>query len=238
MLIQLLLNTWLIVISGYQPTFEPIAHERWSVTVADNYNIWVHGRGDTLIDRYINGVYVHGILKNVIYIPEIGRNLFSVGLVFEVGTSFYSEIPDRLGYCEFRAKNGVKVLESKRVNRLYPLDFKVILPSTLNIVTTSSLPSKTYDIPKSQLQDLMVWHQRMGHVNISTIQHMNRIASFSDFHLKNCSVPKTLYSGCLLGKQHKAVYKVNPQKTRVQKPRIFLHGDISGKMGTLSINGN
>lgn len=81
--------------------FESIDHGRWPVTVADNHNIWVRGRGDILIDRHINGVYVQGVLKNVIYIPEIGRNLFSVGLVSESGTSFHSEIPDRPGYCEF-----------------------------------------------------------------------------------------------------------------------------------------
>jgi hypothetical protein len=163
--------------------------------------------------------------------------LFSVGLVSELGTSFHSEIPDCPGYCEFRSKDGVKVLEGQRVNRLYPLDFKVILPSTVNVVTSTSLPSGKPVTPKSKLQDLLVWHQRMGHVNIPTIQRMSRAGSLSDFYLEDCSVPKTLCYGCLLGKQHKEIYKTNPQKTRAHKPGSFLHGDTSGKMGTLSING-
>lgn len=43
--------------------------------------------------------------------------------------------------------------------------------------------------------------------------------------------------GCMLGKQHKSSYFVNPDKQRCAIPGQFLHGDVSGKMSTSPIKG-
>jgi hypothetical protein len=61
-----------------------------SVMVADDHSLPVQGKGDINIERTVNGITRPGILKNVLYIPDLKRNLFSIGQATELGLSFFS----------------------------------------------------------------------------------------------------------------------------------------------------
>jgi hypothetical protein len=52
---------------------------RHSVLVANDRSLLVQGIGDINIQRTINKVTKRGILKGVLYIPNLKRNLFSIG---------------------------------------------------------------------------------------------------------------------------------------------------------------
>jgi hypothetical protein len=47
-------------------TFRPIALGTWSVTVADDRDLWVQGVGDINITRLVDGVQKKGVLQNVL----------------------------------------------------------------------------------------------------------------------------------------------------------------------------
>ena len=82
-------------------TFNLIDEGFWLVIVTDNKIIWVKGRGDIKIIRHINGRQLPGILRNVIYILDLARNLLSVGTVSDAGIIFLSESLTQHGHCEF-----------------------------------------------------------------------------------------------------------------------------------------
>ena len=69
-------------------TFKPIPSGTWSVTVADDRDLWVRGIGDIRLTRTIDGVQKNGILHKVMFIPDLRRNLFSIGLTSKAGLSF------------------------------------------------------------------------------------------------------------------------------------------------------
>ena len=71
-------------------TFNSIDEGVWPIMVADNKTIWVKGRGDTKIIRHVNGHQLLGFIRNVIYIPDLARNLLFVGTIFDVGIIFLS----------------------------------------------------------------------------------------------------------------------------------------------------
>ena len=52
-------------------TFKDIPSGMWSVVVADNRDLWVRGVGDINIMRLIDGVYKKGVLKKVLFIPDL-----------------------------------------------------------------------------------------------------------------------------------------------------------------------
>lgn len=62
-------------------TFQDVPHGTWFVAVADDRDLWVRGLGDINITRIVDGIEKRGILKKVLYIPDLRRNLFSIGLV-------------------------------------------------------------------------------------------------------------------------------------------------------------
>lgn len=62
--------------------FEPIPLGKWLVNVAnDHHSLWVAGVGDIDIEYLIEGRRIKGVIKQVLYIPELKKNVFSIGQV-------------------------------------------------------------------------------------------------------------------------------------------------------------
>ena len=132
-------------------------------------------------------------MRDVLFVPKLRRNLFSMGLVSERNLSFVT-FPRR---CEFLTLSGKKVLEGTRSRKLYqlsvtmippkhattllPIDFAhIISNSTEEACITKSLEIDSVLIANSSKahDDLVIWHERMGHVNIDTINKMSANDSF------------------------------------------------------------
>lgn len=126
-------------------TFKPIPSGTWSVTVADDRNLWVQGVGDIHITRIVDGINKKGVLRKVLYIPELRRNLFSIGLASKSGLSFQT-LGDRCALFQDLGK-GPKVMEGVQTGTLYRLSIDPIPPSSSEIVSTSTqTPSTTLTI--------------------------------------------------------------------------------------------
>jgi len=68
------------------------------------------------------------LMHDVLFVPKLKRNLFSVGLVSERNLSFIT-FP---GGCVFRTLlSGKKVLEGTRFRKLYQLSITVTLPKQI-----------------------------------------------------------------------------------------------------------
>lgn len=109
-------------------TFKTIPSGTWSVTVADDRDIWVRGIGDINITRIIDGVHKRGVLTKVLFIPDLRRNFFSIGLASKAGLSFQT-LGDKCALYKDLGK-GPKVMEGNRVGTLYKLSINPVPPTS------------------------------------------------------------------------------------------------------------
>ena len=88
------------------------------------------------------------------------------------------------------------------------------------------------------LADLILWHERLGHVNIDSLHKMNNNGSLSDFKLDKLVPFQHPCEGYMLGKQHKSSYHSDPNKQRSQLPSQLIHRDVFGKQVSASLKGS
>ena len=68
--------------------FQPFPEGIHTVQIADDTKLWIRGKGDIKIRCLVDGHSYKGVLRNVLYVPKLKWNLFSVGLVSERNLSF------------------------------------------------------------------------------------------------------------------------------------------------------
>ncbi|GJS52784.1 putative ribonuclease H-like domain-containing protein [Tanacetum coccineum] len=108
------------------------------------------------------------------------------------------------------------LLKVPRKNNMYSVDMK-------NIVPRESL---TCLVAKATLDESMLWHRRLGHVNFKTINKLvkeNLVRGLPSKHFEN---DQTCVA-CLKGKQHKASCKSKIQNS-ITQPLFMLHMDLFG----------
>nr|GEV83480.1 putative ribonuclease H-like domain-containing protein [Tanacetum cinerariifolium] len=108
------------------------------------------------------------------------------------------------------------LLKVPRKNNMYSIDMK-------NIVTKESL---TCLVAKATLDESMIWHRRLGHINFKTINKLvkeNHVRGLPTKRFKNDQT----CAACLKGKQHKASCKSKIQNS-ITQPLFMLHMDLFG----------
>ncbi|GKB06864.1 putative ribonuclease H-like domain-containing protein [Tanacetum coccineum] len=108
------------------------------------------------------------------------------------------------------------LLKVPRKNNMYNVDIK-------NIVSKECL---TCLVAKATLDESMLWHRRLGHVNFKTINKLvkeNLVRGLPTKHFEN---DQTCVA-CLKGKQHKASCKSKIQNS-ITQPLFMLHMDLFG----------
>jgi hypothetical protein len=91
------------------------------------------------------------------------KNLFSIGQAADNGCiTLYTK-----NSCSVQDSVGMEVLKGVRENRLYKLEISVCsVIGNANAVVSTTMTSN--------LDDLMLWHHRLGHLNLTTIQSMHK----------------------------------------------------------------
>ena len=220
-------------------TFKPIPSGTWSVTVADDRILWVLGIGDIVITRTVDGVHKKEVLQKVLYIPELRRNLFSIGLASKAGLSFQT-LGEKCTMFQDLGK-GPKVMEGVQTGTLYRLSIDPVPPSSSETDNTNNTSGTELNTSTALIttnhSDLILWHNRMGHVNPQTIKKMSEHQSLQDFTIQSAGSLPNVCRGCALGKQHKTHYPVDVSKERSKVPSELLHADLCGKMSQSSLGG-
>jgi hypothetical protein len=215
-------------------TFKPIPKGSWSVTVADDRHIWVQGIGDIQITRTVDGIEKKGVLRKVLFIPELRRNLFSIGIASKAGYSFQT-LGDTCAIYQHLGR-GPKVMEGVQIGTLYKLSIKPVIPTQHDKIV-SPTPSTAFATTTMPNTDLTLWHNRMAHINVQTIKSMSTHRSLDDFSVTPSGHLHSICRGCALGKQHKATYPSSSQKERSKIPGELLHAGLCGKMSQPSLGG-
>lgn len=62
-------------------TFQPINKGEMAITLGNGQVVYVAGHGNIRVESIIRGKKFENILTNALYVPDISKNLFSIGSV-------------------------------------------------------------------------------------------------------------------------------------------------------------
>ncbi|GJW95535.1 putative ribonuclease H-like domain-containing protein [Tanacetum coccineum] len=108
------------------------------------------------------------------------------------------------------------LLKVPRKNNIYSVNMKNIVPKEC----------LTYLVAKATLDESMLWHRRLGHVNFKTINKLVKENLVRGLPSKRFENDQTCVA-CLKGKQHKASCKSKIQNS-ITQPLFMLHIDLFG----------
>ncbi|GJR83105.1 putative ribonuclease H-like domain-containing protein [Tanacetum coccineum] len=156
--------------------------------------------------------------EDVYFVKEFQFNLFSVSHMCDKKNSvLFTDTGCFILSPGFKLADESQVLlKVPRKNNMYSVDMKNIVPKE----------SLTCLVAKAKLDESMLWHRKLGHVNFKTINKIVKENLVGDLPLKRFENDQTCVA-CLKGKQHKASCKSNIQNS-ITQPLFMLHMDLFG----------
>ena len=186
------------------------------VNLGDNRSILAYGKGTYRVTAVVDDKLQKIALRDVLYLPELDKNLLSVCAMIKLGAvvSFENDV------CKITRNSKLLAVGVIR-GKLYVLK---ILEDQVNIAS-EELES-----------DLFLWHCRLGHLgmdNVIKIANGNMVKGIG--HLSSESKP--FCEGCVMGKQHRCPYPKGISY-RATEPFELIHSDVCGPMPESSIGGS
>lgn len=196
--------------------FEDIKHENRIIKLGDNRQLKVQGKGTVNIQKKNNGVWQDALITNVLYVPDLRKNLFSEGAIASKGMKIVKEKNNAYVYNE---DDELMAHAVRSTNNLYYLQFRVITNCEANVASDSD--------------KLKLWHTRMGHISVKTIKRMISEGQINDINLKNTN--DFFCEACQYGKSSRL--KFGNVKREVA-PGEVIYSDLCGPMSVPTINGS
>ncbi|GKC45370.1 putative ribonuclease H-like domain-containing protein, partial [Tanacetum coccineum] len=156
--------------------------------------------------------------EDVYFVNELNFNLFSVSQMCDKKNYvLFTDTECLVLSPNFKLPDESQILlKIPRKDNMYSFDMKNIVPKE----------SLTCLVAKATLDESMLWHRRLGHINFKNINKLvkdNLVRGLPTKHFEN---DQTCVA-CLKGKQHRASCKskvLNP----ITKPLFMLHMDLFG----------
>ena len=92
-----------------------------------------------------------------------------------------------------------KVMEGVQTGTLYKMSIKPGPPNSHDQAPLAALA-----VTSHMNEDITLWHNMMGHVNIQVLKNMSIHKSLDDFTIPSHGQLSHICKGCAMGKQHKA----------------------------------
>ncbi len=186
-----------------------------SVELGNSKTTTVSGKGTIDINIFVNEKQVKCRLENVLHVPELGYQLLSVPTFDKSGlnTSFQSR------RCWIQ-KDGALLATATMRGNLYELDTTQLSPHQSLIAQSTKL-----------------WHQRLAHVQPSTIIEMSKSGAVRGLHIDHAVKDELTCTGCVLGKGHRQAIPKN-SNTRATKLLELVHSDVNGPLEVPSLGGS
>ena len=185
------------------------------IYLADDRIVTSVGKGSIFLSfKTIDGI-VEKELKDVLYVPELGTNLFSVSKV----TSLDYQVEFSQKWCYIKYKGGI-IARAFLEFGLFKLDILV---------------HKAHKARSEALIGPQIWHQRLGHIGLTGLKALveNYMAlgiDLKDFDIGFCK-------GCIEGKQTRAPIPKKSETTTKEAGEL-IYSDVCGPMQTNTPSGN
>ncbi|GKE77569.1 retrovirus-related pol polyprotein from transposon TNT 1-94, partial [Tanacetum coccineum] len=173
-----------------------------SVQLGDNRECKIKGIRKVRIQLRDRSSFV---LHNVRYIPELKRNLISLGTLEKEGYTI------KLHLGKVKVINGSRVILSgiRRDNCVYSLD-------------GHSMAGELNSSVKEKDSLAQVWHKRLGHISEARLQVLEKQGLFGKKSLGKLD----FYENCVLGKSHRVSFGV--VRHTIQGVIDYIHSDLWG----------
>ncbi|GJY43786.1 putative ribonuclease H-like domain-containing protein [Tanacetum coccineum] len=164
--------------------------------------------------------------KNVYFMKELKYNLFSVSQNCDNKNSvLFTDLECIMLGKDFKLNDDTHVLlRTPRQHNMYSIDLN-------NIVSHKNI---TCLIVKASVDESIMWHRRLGHLNFKTMNKLVRNNLVRGLPSKSFENDHTCVA-CLKGKQHKASCKTKLVNS-VSKLLHTLHMDLFGPTSVSSLN--
>lgn len=182
-----------------------------TVTAANGQTIEAIGKGNIRAVAKCNGKVEQLLLKDVWYVPQIKRNLFSVLATHNVSSkSTFESTPKQ---CILKVDGVIKAIGTRKIDGgLYKLDINCIRPNKLEVNQLLTNP-------------LQLYHERLVHQNK---RHVKQVIE-TELGVKINNNKSDLCEGCIYGKTHRLQFGT---RTRATQPGELVHTDICGPFPT------
>lgn len=158
------------------------------------------------------------VLYNVLYVPNLTCNLFSVKAAVSKG-NFVKFGPTK---CWIRNSKGNLCAMGSLADKLYQLDCEVISRERATVVS-------------EQRCDMDLWHQRLGHLNGQRLKEIVQKELVTGIKVsKTATLP--FCEGCVEGKMHRKPFKPVGEIRSTRKLQL-VHSDVCGPMPSKSMGG-
>lgn len=173
------------------------------VSLGNSEQCKVTGSGTVTIDKWINGEWKPARIENVLLVPDIKRNLFSVGACAKIG---YSVTFDEQ-YVVFERQGKMQAIGLKQPNDIYRMLFRAAVNHSRHEAYVTST-------------DLRTWHERLGHINAGLLKTVLTSNAVKGVKLTN---KKDFFcEACQYGKAHKLKFNKSKRKM-LDAGRISTH---------------
>jgi hypothetical protein len=183
----------------------------------------VESYGDIVYEATVNGQKHVGILRRVLYAPNTGINLVSVGQITALGIS----VNLSGAKCKLVRNNNVEVTGHRTGSTLYKIDIKVIV---------KQLQQECVIIAKQSAASLMIWHRRLSHVNCKTIQQMEASNAVEGMKITDRNLP-AVCEGCIYGKMCRRSFKCSNKDPKALEIGQLIVSDVGGPKQDKSLSG-
>lgn len=166
------------------------------VSLGDETSCKVKGHGTIHIKRLVNDKWLDGKLENVLYVPNLSKNLFSVGACInkDYKVTFRKK--------QVHMNNELKAQGMKQDNNLFRMLIKVECRNDGNLAVVSNLKR---------------WHERLGHVNFRNIHQLCKEGLIGGSMKGNGSNKDTFCEACQYGKQHRLPFNSIAKRDSIRR---------------------
>ena len=171
------------------------------VQMGNDATCLVIGIGTVKIKMF-NGVV--RVLSNVRHVPDLRKNLISLGVLDDLGYSYSSN-----GGIMKITKGALMVMKGQKVSTLYRLIGNIVVGRVA--VTT---------LVESSIDDTKLWHMRLGHIGERGMLELHERNLLKG--VKTCKLDFCKY--CVYGKQHKVSFKTGSHTST--SVLDYIHSDV------------
>lgn len=195
---------WLI---NYKPLNPAI-----KIKIGNGVYLEAIGIGDINVRTFNGREWKPGRIENVLHIPQITCNLFSVLKANDKGLKFESDSDG----CSFIRRDGEVMLTGVRKRNIHELQLEVEMEGR-----------EAFTAQAHNIETLESWHQRLAHQGVTHVRQFlkrNEILFIDQ---------EFFCEACCIGKQHKQPFPLS--ENRASYPGEVLHADVCGKFNTPSL---
>ena len=192
------------------------------------------GKGNVKILAFNGNVWVEKNIVDVLYVPDIPFNLFSMGSAFAKGLFLTSS---NLKCTFYKNKEIVAIAERNNNKEIFRMKFK-IKENIINLLHNVNINEKEVNKPKNdELKEnkdndstLKLWHERLVHQNC---EHVKQLLIRNNIKVKDIDF---FCEACVYGKIHRLPFKMSESKSK--QVGDLIHADVCGPMEIESLGGS